>query len=120
MKIYCYSCGCPSEYTIEKPKFCQKCGAGLSSASKKMIPKKKEAQIEPEPEPEEELKVPNLAGLDVDISHTEAKVMTFGSLIETASPDAKIDNFKAKKPKRVNKKKFWNDFEKEAGRLRDS
>ena len=119
MKIYCYSCGCPSEYSMEKPKFCQRCGANLSSASqKKTVPEQKEIQKKSPKEKEHE--TPTINGLDVEILHPESKGMTFGSLMETSSPDAKIDKFNIKKSKRINKKKFWDDFQREAGQLRDS
>ena len=29
MKVYCYSCGHPTQYVGEMPNFCQSCGQGL-------------------------------------------------------------------------------------------
>ena len=114
MKIYCYVCGSPTDYSLEKPKFCQKCGSGYNSASeKKSLSKPKAAE-------EETQKIPHINKLDVEITNATAKGITFGSLMESSSPDTKIDKFNSQSPKRVNKKKFWNDFKKEAGRLRDS
>jgi hypothetical protein len=104
---------------MDKPKFCQRCGANLSSASKEeIIPEQKE--IKEETPKQRKTEIPEIDELEVEILHIESRAMTFGNLMETSSPDAKIDKFNKGKSKRVNKKKFWNDFGKEAGQLRDS
>ena len=114
MKIYCYTCGKPIGYTTEKPKFCQRCGSELNSASSKEsspIKEKEplETQVEQQPDHTE------AQGLEVEISHTEQKVLNFGNIMGTSTGGESLDE---NKPKRVNKKQFWEDFQKEAGQLR--
>ena len=94
LKIYCKSCGSPSEYTLEKPKFCQGCGqpfGELTSSAKTSIQKpvrkfeKRKVEVEVEEETfieESEERVPDLDHLDVEIQAKGPRTQTLQQLSE--------------------------------------
>ena len=115
MKLYCSSCGAANSYTVEKPKFCQKCGTpmGRTQASQSNSPL-------PESDSDYAENVPSVSKLDIDIvGDFSPRGITLGALSQM--PSAPTDS-SAKPPKkkapRVSKKKVLEDFHKEAGTIK--
>ena len=65
--------------------------------------------------------LPQIRALDVEISNNERTKITVGSLMESQSgPPTKMgDDLAPQKQKKVSKKKFMEEFQKEAGTLRE-
>ena len=117
MRVYCSHCGAASDFTAAKPKFCHKCGKsfGVSTASDPEPQASLQESLEQETIDEEE-QIPNIGGLEVDISHETHFKHSFGGLVGTS--DGPSDSLPRKKEKRISKKKFLEDFKKEAGSIK--
>jgi DNA-directed RNA polymerase subunit RPC12/RpoP len=88
MKMYCTECGTPLEYTSAKPKFCSNCGYNFATKAKASVGQS------PNPPPidnenpeldeydvrEIDPRIYAMEGLDVEVSNTERKPLTFGDM----------------------------------------
>ena len=127
MKVYCPSCGAAVHYAVEKPRFCSKCGDPISIYAKtKQKPQKKVSKkryefsedIDIEEDPIE--RVPQIKGLDVDISDTKVMKHTIGQILESQPTDAPPESNDQFAHMEINqtKEEFLKNFQKEAGSLR--
>ena len=81
MKSFCPHCGSLINYVGAKPKFCSSCGQSLNSFATK-IEEVKESTAEVEEIEEEEVFIPNISALDVDIQRFEQPKITLGQILE--------------------------------------
>jgi hypothetical protein len=93
MKVYCFNCGHPAEYTSKQPKFCQHCGNSL--ATTKIDPPDQEEDDETDDQ-DEEVCLPDLDQLEIEIRVDNPRSFTFGEIFkeinsnrENAEPDGK-------------------------------
>ena len=113
MRLYCSQCGAMSEFAATKPKFCHKCGQSFGVVSE-ATEKTPSAPIEQDLTPEEE--IPNIAGLEVDISSDTHFQHSFGALMGTS--EGLENQLPKRKTKKTSRKKFLEDFKKEAGSIK--
>lgn len=123
MKIYCYQCGTGIKYTSEKPNFCMKCGCALDStkAAKPTPPVEKPEVIEEDEQIDPEIaQIPDIRALEADFDLSEGPKMTLGDYASSNQPPSQPvdDGWVEPKAKKVSKKKFLEDFQKEAGTTR--
>jgi len=85
LKVYCQSCGFAHAYTLQKPNFCQSCGASLGSV-KKGSPS--ELQVETEDNP---VSFSSLNALEFGLETFDSPAPTLGSIMEqhSSSPPRK-------------------------------
>ena len=91
MKIYCYSCGHPTQYAGEMPNFCQSCGKGLkkdeiknySAAAVNEIKEQANDLNEDEYE-DENYTLPDIDELEVEIHVDKPRSFTFGEVFREA------------------------------------
>lgn len=82
MKSFCPHCGSLINYVGAKPKFCSSCGQSLNSfAAKVEEVKESTAEVE-EIEDEEEISIPDISALDVEIQRFEQPKVTLGQILE--------------------------------------
>ena len=126
MKLYCQKCGSGTSYNMQKPKFCQSCGASFSGevkASKitkrKITQPKKPTFDSVVSEEEREPQVPqNINKLEFDTVGTlQVKGTTVADLAGTLSPNEQAQTQERNLPQ-VSKEDFLKDFQKEAGTSR--
>ena len=65
-----------------KPKFCSSCGQSLNSFATKIEEVKESTAEVEEIEEEEEVFIPNISALDVDIQRFEQPKVTLGQILE--------------------------------------
>jgi len=90
--MFCTECGHKMGYSLAKPNFCSKCGAGTGSVAKSSLSKPKKSLlgrrsqsdfIEEESLAEDETSidyVPDISRLDCDIEQYDENIFTLGSL----------------------------------------
>ena len=118
MKLYCSSCGADNSYTMQKPKFCQKCGDSLDGTLK--ASRTTHSTSLPEEERDADV-VPNINKLDFDISgNQQVKGVSLEALsrIQTPQQPSNPQGKANKKVPRTSKKKVLEQFQKEAGAIR--
>jgi hypothetical protein len=136
LKIYCSDCGSPSEYSLNKPKFCTNCGNSFEKnvVNKVLMQKQTISKIQPKKSFEQEVNideedesndnydvkhVPNISNIDYELIGNEQKTQKIGNIMGTATgPREKKTREKTKKLTKSDLKKFREDFSKEAGSLR--
>lgn len=136
LKIYCSDCGSPTTYTANKPKFCSNCGnlfeknvnaqkPIIKDTPKKELPKiSRSANIEDYDDDfydEREVNhVPNINGLDCDIVETSYKGEKIGNLFGTSEGSVRSENNPKSKKKlsKEDRKRFLEEFAKEAGAIK--
>jgi hypothetical protein len=135
LKIYCTECGNPTNYSVSKPKFCSNCGSSFEKTiinkikpeqpsfnkiqpSKKVIARNEEDPDYEEDESEEINYVPDIRKLDCDIMESKKQNLKIKDVIGTADPIDKSQRNKTKKLSKIERKKFLEEFQKEAGSLR--
>lgn len=111
-------CGKPVEYTLERPKFCQSCGAQfdkkISSATSSVKSVEPTEEIEAS---EEEERIPNIDKLEVDTVFYNVKPISIKDLAQFsagAEPGERI----VSQVGEVNEKDFLEQFQREAGTMR--
>ena len=128
MKSYCPSCGAATEYSGVKPKFCASCGNPFSVLAKKENKNyeiHEDVQVE-EVEDDEEITITdfsNISKLEVDIENNTNNSITFGQLAESYSNvqgEVKASNNQRPNTNQQNTEDFLNDFQQEAGTLRNN
>ena len=115
MKTYCYQCGTAVQYGGTKPNFCPKCGCALNTTkATKLGSESPVSGLELELEPE--IEIPLIDALEVDIEVSAGQQITLGEIAGTSEGNASSahDDFKAPKSKKMSKKKFLDEFKKEA------
>ena len=126
MKAYCVNCGSLLEFPAgKKPNFCFSCGANTTTGK---ITAHKPATESPQPkekvsfdDEEEELSVPDISKLDFDIQGSlKVSKSSIGDIVSVSdgNEDSYIPTEIRTKGPRISKKKFMEQFKKEAGSLR--
>jgi len=127
LKTYCSECGGPTEYSLNKPKFCSNCGNSFDKKVALQVLKPKrtisrvqeptEDDIEDIDEGEEINYVPDIQKIDYELSLPPKNKETIGNLAGT-STDSSDQNWPKIKTPKVSKKEFLDNFAKEAGSIR--
>ena len=126
MKAFCLTCGSPTEYSLNKPKFCGSCGESFSSLSKKATKKvfktakvvKKTPIIHIEEEEEEEFIEPNIDSLAFDLEGDRPdKRNTLEELLGTGSPES-ADGYQRDADPTYSPDSITEDFKRDAGTSR--
>jgi len=148
LKLYCTECGSPTSYSASKPKFCSSCGTSFDklvvnkvllqkpTADKPVAPKKisprlqkatntQDEDTDPDfDDPEDDInRVPSIHRLDVEIDqgYQDKKEKTkIGDIIGSSRGGAKREKIQAKPLTKADRKKFLEDFKREAGSVRSS
>ena len=115
MKVYCYQCGAASQYTIEKPKFCMRCGCALDATSASKLPA---AETDTKIADEKINTQPMIGQLEVEIDASAGFEIKLGDLAGNSTGGTSDDDFKAPKIKQKSEEQFLEDFKKEAGETR--
>ena len=121
MKAYCYQCGQGMDYVGASPNFCMRCGVKIGDLHATL----QEDAIE---DPIEEIKakidqekpletIPDITALEVEVE-IPSNSITLGEIAGTIPSSQNKDDFKTLGRKKVSKKKFLENFQKEAGSLR--
>lgn len=137
LKIYCPECGGPTEYSLNKPKFCSSCGSSFTGQvvkkeekvvqkvlmQKPTIAKRPNIEVEDYDDDEAETTevdhVPEINNLTFDIDVQPRGKETLGSIMgSSAGQDNELR--KNKSFEKVDKKKVMEDFAKEGGAIRPS
>jgi hypothetical protein len=117
---YCPFCYQPTPYSSIKPIFCSQCGKAYSdkpSDKPKVLAETIRVDSPDVPEvqdDEPQAPLPKINGLDVEIETGVTNGIKFEDLVATASAPTR----EKKKGQKVNRKKFLEEFKKEAGLLR--
>jgi len=132
LKIYCSECGSPTEYSLNKPKFCTNCGNSFLGAKKEKVAlpvqmqkptlsKAKRPNIEPEDYEDDDTEitevneVPDIDNLDFDVDIYQHKGEKIGNIIGSS----KDNDARKNRPKvAFNKKEQLENLAKEGGALR--
>jgi hypothetical protein len=144
LKIYCTECGNPTTYTSAKPKFCSSCGtpfdklivnkvllqkptADQPKTPKRILPRlERKAEVEDyDDENDEDFTdvnhVPNIGSLDIELQENPVPKKTkIGDILGSAKSGAKREKIKGKPSTKTDRKKFLEDFKREAGAIRPS
>jgi hypothetical protein len=132
LKIYCTECGAPTEYSLNKPKFCSGCGNpfGGKKQEEKVVQKvllqkptitAKRENIEPQDYEDEDAEVsevnevPNIDNLDFDINLITPTPEKIGNIVGSSERN---DLRRNRPSQKVDRKKVLEDFAKEGGAIR--
>lgn len=141
LKTYCTECGSPTTYSSSKPKFCSGCGVAFDKivVNKTLMQKrtidapKKPIKIVSKKQPmvneedyseddnydEDEVNhVPEVNGLDIEIQQVEKSTTKIRDILGSAKSPFKREKTQSKKITKADRKKFLEDFSREAGSLR--
>jgi len=133
LKIYCSDCGSPTEYSLNKPKFCTNCGNSFLGVKKEkvalpvqmqkpIISKAKRQNIEPEDyeddnaEITEVNEVPDIDNLDFDIDIQPDIVEKIGDIIGSSDEPNFLRQNRSKLT--INKKEQLESLSKEGSALK--
>jgi hypothetical protein len=149
LKLYCTECGSPTSYSASKPKFCSSCGTSFDklvvnkvllqkltadkpAAPKKISPRLQKAtntqdeDTDPDfDDPEDDINdvnsVPPIRRLDVEIDQGYPSAKTkIGDIVGSSRGGAKREKIQGKPTTKADRKKFLEDFKREAGSVRSS
>lgn len=146
LKIYCTECGSPTTYTATKPKFCSSCGKSFDKlvvnkvllqkptvdkpvnqpkVPRKILPRlERKAEVENYDEDDDYSDinyVPEINNLDIEIQENPiSKKTKIGDIIGSAKSSPKREKIKGKSVTKADRKKFLEDFKREAGSIRSS
>ena len=148
LKIYCTECGSPTTYTAAKPKFCSACGTPFDKlvvnkvllqkpttdkqVDQPRIPRKILPRLERKAEAEnyddndddyssDVNHVPEINNLDIEIQENPNPRKTkIGDIVGSAKSSSKREKIKGKAVTKADRKKFLEDFQREAGSIRPS
>lgn len=119
LKVYCQSCGSPTEYSGIIPRFCALCGVPFANSSSAAIIKTQPAKEKiPTPEKieiyteDDDNPSQNVEELDCEVHVRRVKDSFDNLMSQKPNPDNKRNISK----KKVNKKQFLQDFQKEASK----
>ena len=130
LKLYCTKCGSPTNYSLNKPKFCSACGKSFDEKASRNINNQQikitkptideiknfDDEFDTESDSVDISKI-NLKNLNIEYIKDQSNKPKIKDLIGTSSGDNSLRKIKIKKQK-INKKQFLEDFQKEAGTLR--
>jgi hypothetical protein len=134
LKIYCSECGSPTEYSLNKPKFCTNCGNSFFGAKKEekvalpvqmqkpTITKAKRSNIEPEDYEDDDSEitevnqVPDIDGLAFDINIQPDISEKIGDIIGSAGQENNLRKNRSKIP--INKKEQLENLSKEGSAIK--
>jgi len=129
LKIYCSECGSPTEYSLNKPKFCTNCGNSFFGAKKVTIPvqmqkptitKAKRPNIEPEDYEDDDTQItevnemPDINNLDFDINIQPDIVEKIGDIVGSSNNDLRKNRSKIT----INKKEQLESLSKEGSAIK--
>lgn len=129
LKIYCTQCGSPTAYSLSKPKFCSSCGKSFNENFTKNViatekPKIQQKNVLPRFDVEDDddigdevNSVPNISHLNYEVESSKDKKIKIGDIIGTGERRNKEKN-KSKTFSKSDRKKFLEEFKKEAGAIR--
>lgn len=133
LKIYCSECGSPTEYSLNKPKFCVNCGNSFFGTKKEEKVVKKvllqkptitaksqnieSLDIDDEFDIKEINHVPDITELNFDIQIQPDTSEKIGNIIGTSSEKENLLRSSRGKIK-INRKEQLENFKKEAGAIR--
>jgi hypothetical protein len=109
LKMYCPSCGSLNLYSGEKPRFCQSCGLSFSGSGEESEQSHEESLDE-----DSEVEIPDLSGLDVEITKYPNPNETLGQIAGTVSP-SKSPKTQRRGSSPKTSKEILAEFQKEAG-----
>ena len=146
LKLYCTECGSLISYSASKPKFCSSCGTSFDklvvnkvllqkpTADKPVAPNKisprlqkatntQDEDTDPDFDDQEDdvTKMPSIRRLDVEIDQGHATTQSktkIGDIIGSAKSPQKREKIKGKTVTKADRKKFLEDFQREAGSIR--
>jgi len=135
LKIYCTECGSPTNYAGAKPKFCSNCGNPFEKlVVNKVLNQKLTASQIRRPiinendydendildSGEEVNHVPNIKKIDCEIINTSIRGEKISNIMGTSdgSQRSRGPKEKGKKLTKADRKKFLEEFAKEAGSIR--
>jgi len=131
LKKYCTTCGGPTQYLSEPPVFCSSCGEAFESKSgkkkpraKKTVPKKINAKAKNQ-EDDKSRRVDDgafstkIESLDFNVQSFTEPPMTIASLAALGEQEKPPKESPKNPPKEVDREQFLEDFQREAGSLRD-
>lgn len=118
LKLYCQQCGSSHEYTLEKPRFCQKCGNGFGNTSSFSKEKTITEEIPQEEESKEEsFNFEKIKKLEVNLIINKPGGETIGNILSQPRINSEyIDDFKEQRIPKA--KEVLEEFKREAGSLR--
>lgn len=135
LKIYCRSCGAPTEYSINKPKLCCQCGTSFASISSftpspprtVSLPKnilKNRTKVEEELDIDSEsdfesqadliTEVPEIEKLDFELIGNKVQGIKLGNIVGTSSAPTTYEE--PKNVKVFSKKEVLEQFRRDAGK----
>lgn len=143
LKIYCTECGSPTNYTSSKPKFCSSCGSAFdklvvnkvqlqkptftkqnntykkpSFQSKELLAENDEDYGDDDYDTQDTNHVPNIRGLDVELQASDNQKLKIKDIVGTGAPSKRERNKTSKKMTKADKKKFLEEWKREAGAIR--
>ena len=124
MKQYCSSCGAGTEYSLQKPKFCNSCGEAFASSSK--LPPKRvfkpspsnPVEIVQEEQEEEEFEMPMMDKLHFDLGMgSNMSINKIENIIgsNAENPQSLEENYAREADTTYSKENFAQDFLRDAG-----
>jgi len=134
LKIYCSECGSPTEYSLNKPKFCTNCGNSFFGAKKEekvalpvqmqnpTITKSKRPNIEPEDYEDDDTEItevnemPDIDSLSFDINIQPDIVEKIGDIIGSSDQENNLRKNKSKIT--INKKEQLENLSKEGSAIK--
>ena len=129
LKKYCAKCGQATEYKLEAPSFCSKCGVSLSGKKTAVVASAKatrtkalspssQAQDEDDYEHIEDFNT-NLTSLAFNVERFEPPTPTIGQIASLGPHSNESPTQQGKKDiPPVNEKQFLKDFQQEAGSIK--
>lgn len=128
LKTYCSECGSPSLYTESKPKFCSNCGTpfyttlikeqktNLKSNKSQVTQDIEDDDSEDDDNEQQATPIPEIKGLEVDISFEKPRKETLGSIASTV-PD-QYSYVGERMDSKVSAKEVLKQIKKESSTLR--
>lgn len=134
LKLYCSECGTPTEYSLNKPKFCSNCGNSFfgNKREEKVVQKTllqkptlkaKRQNVEPQDIDDDDYEItevnqmPDIEGLDFDIHVQPDHKETIGNIVGT-SKEKENSLRKNRIADQISKEQQLEIFKKEAGAIR--
>jgi len=128
LKTYCSRCGSPSSYIEAKPKFCSNCGTpfyttlikektkNLKSNKSQVTQNIEDDDSEDDDSEQEATPIPDIKGLEVDISFEKPRKDTLGSIASTV-PD-QYSYMGERMDGKISSKEILKQIKKESSTLR--
>lgn len=129
LKIYCSECGAPTEYSMQKPKFCSSCGYSFFNGknqtilanTKTIVKETKIIENEDylEDEGEEVNNIPSINNLLFDLEIQSENKEKLGKIMGSSAGGENLLR-KNRIDEKIDKKKVLEDFAREAGAIKPS